>query len=85
MSKAVRQMPGRPGRVSAAQIHALPGGRWHGQHGPIDLVVGADGARYLACGLCATQWHYVRIKCAHCQSLQAFLARRVCADGAALP
>ncbi|MFT7772385.1 formate dehydrogenase accessory protein FdhE [Roseateles sp.] len=30
--------------------------------------LGSDGARYLACGLCATQWHYVRIKCAHCQS-----------------
>jgi FdhE protein len=30
--------------------------------------LGADGARYLACGLCATQWHYVRIKCSHCQS-----------------
>ncbi|WP_422013489.1 formate dehydrogenase accessory protein FdhE [Roseateles sp.] len=30
--------------------------------------LGAEGARYLACGLCATQWHYVRIKCTHCQS-----------------
>lgn len=30
--------------------------------------LGGEGARYLACGLCATQWHYVRIKCAHCQS-----------------
>ena len=30
--------------------------------------LGSDGARYLACGLCATQWHYVRVKCTHCQS-----------------
>ena len=32
--------------------------------------IGADesGHRYLACSLCATQWHYVRIKCAHCES-----------------
>ncbi|QPF74793.1 formate dehydrogenase accessory protein FdhE [Roseateles sp. DAIF2] len=31
--------------------------------------IGAEGSgfRYLACSLCATQWHYVRIKCAHCQ------------------
>jgi len=28
----------------------------------------ASGWRYLACSLCATQWHYVRIKCAQCQS-----------------
>ncbi|WP_029654312.1 formate dehydrogenase accessory protein FdhE [Marinobacter daepoensis] len=26
----------------------------------------ADGARYLLCSLCATQWHYVRLKCSHC-------------------
>lgn len=27
----------------------------------------ADGARYLLCSLCATQWHYVRLKCSHCR------------------
>ena len=26
------------------------------------------GYRYLACSLCATQWHMVRIKCTHCLS-----------------
>jgi len=26
-----------------AQRHALPGHRWHFQHGPIDIVIGADG------------------------------------------
>lgn len=32
--------------------------------------IGGDegGYRYLACSLCATQWHMVRIKCAHCRS-----------------
>lgn len=32
--------------------------------------IGADeaGFRYLHCALCGTQWHYVRIKCAHCES-----------------
>ena len=32
--------------------------------------IGADeaGFRYLHCSLCSAQWHYVRIKCAHCQS-----------------
>lgn len=35
------------------------------------LVVGwqkAQGSRYLCCGLCATAWNYVRIKCANCAS-----------------
>src|SRR3954465_5096892 len=27
----------------AAQRALLPGGRWHFQHGPIDIVIGADG------------------------------------------
>ncbi len=32
--------------------------------------IGADesGFRYLHCSLCSTQWHYVRIKCTHCES-----------------
>ena len=24
--------------------------------------------RYLICSLCATEWHYVRLKCSHCLS-----------------
>jgi len=28
----------------------------------------ASGYRYLHCSLCAMEWHYVRIKCTHCQS-----------------
>ncbi|MEZ2296874.1 formate dehydrogenase accessory protein FdhE [Variovorax sp. RCC_210] len=32
--------------------------------------IGADeaGFRYLHCSLCSTEWHYVRIKCTHCES-----------------
>ncbi|RTL40051.1 MAG: formate dehydrogenase accessory protein FdhE [Burkholderiales bacterium] len=46
--------------------------------------LGAEGARYLSCSLCATQWHYVRIKCTHCQSTKGIsLQQLVAADGAA--
>lgn len=27
-----------------------------------------SGSRYLQCSLCSTQWHMVRIQCAHCES-----------------
>lgn len=27
-----------------------------------------SGLRYLACSLCSCQWHYVRVKCSHCQA-----------------
>jgi FdhE protein len=37
---------------------------------PVASVVRAEaqyqGYRYLHCGLCATEWHFVRIKCTHC-------------------
>jgi FdhE protein len=29
-----------------------------------------DGYRYLHCGLCATEWHMVRIKCSQCAATQ---------------
>lgn len=46
--------------------------------------LGSEGARYLACGLCATQWHYVRVKCTHCQSTKGIsLQSLVGADEAA--
>jgi FdhE protein len=39
---------------------------------PVASVVHGDreyqGYRYLSCGLCATQWHMVRVKCSHCES-----------------
>lgn len=28
----------------------------------------AGGHRYLHCGVCATEWHMVRVKCSHCES-----------------
>ena len=27
----------------------------------------AGGHRYLSCGICMTEWHYVRIKCSNCE------------------
>lgn len=30
-----------------------------------------DGVRYLLCSLCATEWHYVRLKCSHCLNTRA--------------
>jgi len=39
---------------------------------PVASVVRADarspGYRYLHCGLCAAEWHLVRVTCSHCQS-----------------
>jgi FdhE protein len=39
---------------------------------PVASIVRADkeyqGYRYLCCGLCATEWHLVRVTCSHCQS-----------------
>ncbi|SDV50093.1 formate dehydrogenase accessory protein FdhE [Chitinasiproducens palmae] len=29
-----------------------------------------QGYRFLQCGLCATEWHMVRIKCSHCDSTE---------------
>ncbi|MDE2395818.1 MAG: formate dehydrogenase accessory protein FdhE [Burkholderiales bacterium] len=30
----------------------------------------AGGHRYLHCGLCASEWHLVRVKCSHCESTE---------------
>ncbi|CAB3660071.1 formate dehydrogenase accessory protein FdhE [Achromobacter pestifer] len=30
-----------------------------------------EGYRYLCCSLCATQWHMVRVKCTHCEDVEA--------------
>ncbi len=39
---------------------------------PVASVVRIGGAhegyRYLACGLCSTEWHMVRVKCTHCEA-----------------
>ena len=42
---------------------------------PVASVVRADrrsqGYRYLHCGLCATEWHLVRVTCSHCLSTES--------------
>ena len=35
----------------------LPGGRWHFQHGPIDLVIGADGVPSIVAAAHDAAWH----------------------------
>lgn len=42
------------------------------------------GYRYLQCSLCATQWHLVRIKCAHCESTQGIHYQELQASTATL-
>lgn len=37
---------------------------------PIASIVRSEGFRYLHCGLCATEWHMVRVKCSHCFTTQ---------------
>lgn len=44
-----------------------------GSHPVASVVrIGGDeqGLRYLCCSLCAAQWHWVRIKCSHCESTE---------------
>ncbi|MDO9285502.1 MAG: UPF0280 family protein [Aquabacterium sp.] len=41
---------------AAAQRAVLPDGRWHFQHGPIDLVIGADGAADAQAAAQAAAW-----------------------------
>ena len=37
----------------------------------------AGGHRYLHCGLCATEWHMVRVKCSHCESTRGIHLRGI--------
>ena len=41
----------------AAQRAPLPSGRWHFQHGPIDIVIGADGDVAALAAAHAAAWH----------------------------
>ncbi|MBI1777056.1 MAG: formate dehydrogenase accessory protein FdhE [Proteobacteria bacterium] len=36
-----------------------------------------ERTRYLACALCATEWHYVRIKCANCESTKGIAYQEI--------
>jgi ApbE superfamily uncharacterized protein (UPF0280 family) len=42
--------------MSPAQRARLPGGRWHFQHGPIDLVIGAEGEPAAVLAAHAAAW-----------------------------
>lgn len=44
------------------------------------LGVEPSGLRYAHCGLCATEWHMVRVKCTHCESTEGVRYQGV--DGA---
>jgi FdhE protein len=43
-----------------------------------------QGYRYLQCGLCATEWHMVRVKCSHCDSTKGIAYHGVEGGSAAL-
>ncbi len=49
--------------------------------------IGAEGSgfRYLSCSLCAAQWHYVRIKCTHCQSTKGISFQSLLNEDGSLP
>lgn len=49
--------------------------------------IGAEGSgfRYLSCSLCASQWHYVRVKCAHCQGTKGISFQSLEAQDGASP
>ncbi|WP_295380239.1 formate dehydrogenase accessory protein FdhE [uncultured Pseudacidovorax sp.] len=51
------------------------------------IRIGADdaGVRYLHCALCSTQWHYVRIKCANCESTKGIHYQSLEPEGEAAP
>lgn len=49
--------------------------------------IGADqaGFRFLNCSLCSTQWHMVRIKCAHCESTKGITYQNLAPQDGAQP
>ncbi|MDO4905543.1 MAG: formate dehydrogenase accessory protein FdhE [Lautropia sp.] len=53
---------------------------------PVASVIRIDGQsaglRYLHCGICATEWHMVRVKCSNCASTKGISYRRM--DGRAV-
>jgi len=55
---------------------------------PIASAVFAEGllqgVRFLCCPLCASQWHYVRIKCANCSSTKGIAYQHVAGQPSAM-
>jgi len=49
--------------------------------------IGAEdaGFRYLHCSLCSTQWHFVRIKCTHCESTEGIHYQELAVEQGAAP
>jgi FdhE protein len=50
-------------------------------HAPVASMIvgwrGAQGARYCACALCGTLWHYVRVKCTLCASTKGIAYQEI--------
>lgn len=48
---------------------------------PVASIIRIDGQsaglRYLHCGICATEWHMVRVKCSNCASTKGISYRRL--------
>lgn len=71
------------GLLDAADVRPIepPGGCPVCGAVPIASVVLAEGAlqgvRFLCCPLCASEWHSVRIKCAHCQSTKGIAYQHI--------
>jgi FdhE protein len=70
-------------RMNVADIHDLgvPGVCPMCGTLPVASVVRSDsrsqGLRYLHCGLCATEWHLVRVTCSNCQNTKGISYRSI--------
>ncbi len=53
--------------------------------GIVRIGAAEAGFRYLACALCSTQWHMVRIKCSHCLSTKGISYQSLRAPGEGEP
>jgi FdhE protein len=55
---------------------------------PVSSIVRSDqrspGYRYLQCGLCATEWHMVRITCSHCLANEGIAYHRLAGGSEAI-
>lgn len=67
-----------------AARHSLPGGRWHFQHGPIDLVIGADGQAEAVAAAHEQAWVVFQPLLAELVSELPWLRQAVDAPGAML-
>lgn len=73
-------------RLDAAKLTPVGDGVCPACGGPptSSLIVGwesANGARFCSCSLCATLWHYVRIKCVACGSTKGISYQELDGEG----